>query len=290
MAFDMRNATGPLVVLFAAVALFTSRSRGCNAFAFPAPPPSWTHAIKHLISPLLRVTPLKEMANIQIPGPSHAEILAYEAMPSEYDQKNCNPLPSIILIHKFFGLNPSIVEKDLALFSALNCREIAPNTFQGEVTNFVTRAIWLALTTPQDRVNEDLDAVCAYIAKEKESVGFDHGNLAVMGFSYRGGKAIRYTSQRRRDAAMVVFYGSPLTDVDEMRRLRVPVCGAFGSKDAQFPRASIDGFWSSLDEVGVENNVRVYDGVGHMFWSDIEQVKRGHQPQSAAYEQCTSFL
>ncbi len=87
-----------------------------------------------------------------------------------------------------------------------------------------------------------------------------------------------------------MFYGSPLTDVDKLRRLRAPVCGTFGSEDAQFPRASIDGFWSSFDEAGVKNNVRVYDGFRHVFWSNMEQVKRGHQPQAAAYEQCTSFL
>ena len=36
--------------------------------------------------------------------------------------------------------------------------------------------------------------------------------------------------------------------------------------------------------------VHVYDGVGHAFWKDMEQIERGQQPQTDAYEQCVSFL
>lgn len=201
-------------------------------------------------------------------------------------------LPSIILIHEFFGLNPSIVEKAQGLADDLGCIVVAPDTFRGEVTEFIPKAIWLALSTPQQRVNDDLDAICSYLqgSNAKGGGSSDNGKLAIMGFCYGGGKAIRYTSQRRPGAATVVFYGSPLTEVEELRRLKAPVCGVYGSKDAQFPMALLDKFRTSLEEAGVKSDVRVYDGVGHAFWTDMGQVKRGEQPQTDAYEQCTTFL
>ena len=111
-----------------------------------------------------------------------------------------------------------------------------------------------------------------------------------MGFCYGGGKAIRYTTQCKQDAATVVFYGSPVTDVNELKKLKAPVCGVYGSNDAQFPKPLLDKFQLALDEANIVNGVRVYDGVGHAFWKDMEQIERGQQPQTDAYEQCISFL
>ena len=60
----------------------------------------------------------------------------------------------------------------------------------------------------------------------------------------------RYTTQARRDAATVVFYGAPVTDVAALRGLAAPVCGCYGKDDAQFPQFVVDGFRDALAEVG----------------------------------------
>lgn len=245
---------------------------------------SWSssaaHVLEHLVSPPLQITPLSDLTNTRIPGPDGVEILAYTARGGDAGEND----NVIILLHEFFGLNPSIVDKADMLAADLGCTVVAPDTFRGVVTDFIPRAIWLALSTPQERVNEDLDAVCLHLG-----VG-DSKKLAVVGFCYGGGKAIRYTTQRRPDAATVIYYGSPLTDVDELQKLNAPVCGIFGDRDAQFPAALLGRFRSSLDEAGVTNDVRVYEGAGHAFWTDVSQVRSGEQPQSDAYAQCTSFL
>jgi len=216
-----------------------------DAFAF-FPPPSLAHTLEHLFSPppSLKVTPLEELTNIRIPGSSNNEILAYKATPSD-KSKQYTTANSIILIHEFFGLNPSIIEKAQAL--SKGCTVIAPDTFRGEVTSFIPKAIWLAISTPQKRVNEDLNHVCAYLEKENGK----EGQLAVMGFCYGGGKAIRYTTQCNQDAATVVFYGSPVIDVNELKKLKAPVCGVYGKDDAQFPRALLDKFQIALDEANL---------------------------------------
>ena len=288
MMAPLRGST--LCMTMTAVLSSTRAVQSVGAFSFLSPQSSsWAssaaHVIEHLISPPLQVTPLQELANTCIPGPpgSNIDILAYKAMPSGSGNGNGEPLPSLILIHEFFGLNPSIVEKAQALTDDLGCIVVAPDTFRGDVTDFIPKAIWLALSTPQKRVNDDLDAVCSYL-------NVDSGKVAVMGFCYGGGKAMRYTSQRRPDAATVVFYGSPLTNVEELRRLRAPVCGVYGSRDAQFPLSMLDKFRESLKDAGVENEVRIYDGVGHAFWTNMDQIKSRQQPQRDAYELCTAFL
>ena len=255
---------------------------------------SLAHVIEHIIiSPPLQITPLSDLTNTCIPGPDGIDILAYTAT----NNNNGDGENAIILLHEFFGLNPSIVEKADLLAKELGCTVIAPDTFRGSVTDFVPKAIWLALSTSQDRVNDDLDAVCRYLGFHDDGIitsssKTDGANkkLAVVGFCYGGGKAIRFTTQRKPDAATVVFYGSPVTELNELKRLNAPVCGVFGDRDAQFPSSLLDTFQSSLDDAGVDNDVRVYEGVGHAFWKDVSQIESGDQPQADAYNQCTTFL
>lgn len=60
----------------------------------------------------------------------------------------------------------------------------------------------------QERVNDDLDSVVAWAGQQPD---VDISRLAVMGFCYGGGKAIRYSATRGNAAATVVFYGSPVS-------------------------------------------------------------------------------
>ncbi len=90
---------------------------------------------------------------------------------------------------------------------------VAPDTFRGAVTDFIPKAIWLALTTPTERVNDDLDAIVSYLDQagtqltlQSSSVKLkaDISKLAVTGFCYGGGRAIHYTTQPRTDAGTVI--------------------------------------------------------------------------------------
>jgi dienelactone hydrolase len=47
--------------------------------------------------------------------------------------------------------------------------------------------------------------------------------------------------------------------------------------------------WVAAGEAAVPHDVRVYDGVGHAFL-DLDQIRRGEQPQAAAWGQCVGFL
>jgi carboxymethylenebutenolidase len=163
---------------------------------------------------------------------------------------------------------------------------VAPDTFRGASSTFIPKCIWLAVSTPQDRVNQDLDDVFAHYSNMNTGT-----NVAVMGFCYGGGKAIRYTTQCRPTATTVVCYGSPVTDVESLARLEKPVCGIFGRDDMQFPMSLVEQFDAALEEAGVENSdVTVYDGVGHAFWSDMDEIKQKEQPQYDAYQRVVDFL
>lgn len=275
-----------------------------SSSSFSFLPPSVLHIVDHLLVPpdtfKKEFKALEDIANTRIPTDNgSAEILAYVAEPTKLQTSRTSKakLPLLILIHEFFGLSESIQQKADALADELQCRVVAPDTFRGVSTNFVPRAIWLALTTPQERVNRDLDAVVNF-HNAKDSGGDDDDSsrssstskCAVMGFCYGGGKAIRFAIQNRPEAATVIFYGKPVTEPSELKRLRAPVCAAYGRNDIQFPISVLEQFQQALQTADVEHDVQIYDDVGHAFWKDMEQIRCGDEPQLSAYRQCTGFL
>ena len=141
--------------------------------------------------------------------------------------------------------------------------------------------------TPQERVNRDLDAVLDWTA---EVAVADTSRVAVLGFCYGGGKALRYTTQARPDAATVVFYGTPLTDAAEVAALRAPVCAIFGGADLQIPQPTVDAFRRALEEARIENEVVTYPGAGHAFFSDVKQIEREEMPMIDAFRVTSTFL
>ena len=253
--------------------------------------PLWasaTHALHHVFEApgaRLNSAQLEELSNAAIPSSEAGrDVLAFVARPANPPAR---PLPILVMIHEFFGLSDSIASKAQLLADELDCFVVAPDTFRGITTSFIPQAIWLALTTPQARVNADLEDVITWAGKQS---GVDGKRVAVMGFCYGGGKAIRYTTEVRPTAATVIYYGSPLMDSQVLAKLRAPVCAVYGTQDAQFPQRTVDGFKAALEEADVEHEVVSYYGVGHAFWTDVAQIEDEQMPQIAAYRLTTNFL
>jgi hypothetical protein len=64
--------------------------------------------------------------------------------------------------------------------------------------------------------------------------------VGVAGFCYGGGAALRCAEAHAESVvAVACFYGAPLADAG---RLECPVFAVYGSRDAQFPPATVDAF------------------------------------------------
>eukprot|EP00310_Coccolithus_braarudii_P019954 CAMPEP_0183339312 /NCGR_PEP_ID=MMETSP0164_2-20130417/6280_1 /TAXON_ID=221442 /ORGANISM="Coccolithus pelagicus ssp braarudi, Strain PLY182g" /LENGTH=301 /DNA_ID=CAMNT_0025509281 /DNA_START=25 /DNA_END=930 /DNA_ORIENTATION=+ len=246
-------------------------------------------AALHLLhSPFLASrTPLDDLVNTRIPLDGTVQLLAHVARPKSAVAQPGQRLPLLLLIHEFFGLSTSIVEKAQLFADELGCVCVAVDTFRGVRTSLIPYAIWLALSTPQQRVDDDLEQWVRWAASQED---IDTRRIAVMGFCYGGGKAIRYAIGRRPTAATVVWYGEPVLETEALRKLRAPVCAVFGADDLQIPQARVDAFRDSLASAAIEHEVVSYFGAGHAFFSDVAQVKEEQMPQIAAWRLTTNFL
>ena len=222
---------------------------------------------------------LDAVTNTTIPATDGDSVAAFVAEPS-----GDGPFPAVIMLHEFWGLRESITSK-AELLAEEGYLVVAPDTYRGAVTYRLPRAIYLALSTPQARVDQDLDAVFTWLANRPD---VDADRIMVMGFCYGGGKALRYSLHNDEIAATGVFYGELMDDPAIVAGLPGPVLGIFGAEDQRPSPEDVAGFQMALEAAGVPHQITLYDGVGHAFVEDAAGIRSGGA-QGEAWTEFVAF-
>lgn len=223
---------------------------------------------------------VEQLTNTTIAGPEGQEIRAYVARPDRPGD-----YPGVVMIHEFYGLQPSIVEKAQALAQE-GYVVVAPDTYRGRSTGWVPRAIFLRVTLAMEQVVGDLDATFDWLADQPD---VDPARIVVMGFCYGGDAALQYSLAHPKPAGTGIFYGSLVTDPAELQRLPGPVLGIFGQEDASIPLSEVNAFQVALDAAGIPNQITIYPGVGHAFVTGMDAIRAGGAP-GAAWAEFLSWL
>ena len=224
---------------------------------------------------------IKTITNTSMTGLNGApDVRAYVAAP-----QGSGPFPAVIMIHEFYGLNQSIVGKAQGL-AEQGYLVVAPDTFRGSTTSWIPRAIYQVITTRPDQVNQDLDAVYAWI-KSQPTAAANH--TGIVGFCYGGRTSLTYSLHNDRLSATVIFYGSPITDPQVLRSLPGPVLGIFGGADSSIPVEEVHAFEAGLNQAGIPNEINIYTGQPHAFVKDMESIRSGGEQGQAWAEMLTFF-
>lgn len=235
------------------------------------------------IFPDQRVT---DFSNVTYPGPDGVTLHAYLAQPVAPAEPQ-NPGPAILLIHEFFGLNQDLIER-ADLLAEQGYTVLAVDAYRGKTTRQIARAIWLLLTTPQGRIDADIDAGYAYLS---QLPGVDPGRVGAVGFCFGGTQAMLLGRRNPELAANVIFYGRGLpADPIQLGSLGAtgPVLGIFGEKDASIPLQEVYAFEDALQQRGIFYRVSIYPGVGHAFVHAEDIATPG--PAQEAWNEMLVFL
>jgi carboxymethylenebutenolidase len=215
-----------------------------------------------------KVTP---MTNTVIPS-SAGEVKAFVVTPQATEK-----LPAVIMIHEFWGLKPEIVGKAEAL-AAEGYVVVAPDTFRGQTTSWLPKAIWQTLRTPKENINADLDAVFTWLAQQPN---VDPTRIMVMGFCYGGGTSLLYSLHNPNVAATGIFYGNVGVDAKDLAKLSGPVLGIFGAKDTSIPLEEVKMFEVGLNQANIANQITIYPDKGHAFVKSVEEIREDPVQQQA---------
>lgn len=230
----------------------------------------------------LGVSRLNALTNTIIPDGENADIQAYVALPNNEQE---GPFPVVIMVHEWWGLRSDLLGKADALAQD-GYIVIAPNVFGGSTTNWMPTAFWQVYSTPASQIDGDLDAVMSWIGKQADA---DDNRIAIMGFCFGGGTAMRYSVNEPNIRATAVFYGTPISDVAQLKKLNGPLLGVFGGADKMIPQSDVDAFATGLTDAGVSHEITVYPDMPHAFVKGMEEINQGGAQQKA-WNQLRTFL
>ncbi|MEX2501702.1 MAG: dienelactone hydrolase family protein [Trueperaceae bacterium] len=208
---------------------------------------------------------VRELSNDTVPGPA-GPIRVHRALPG-----GDGPHPGVVMMHEFWGLRSEVTDKADAI-AARGFHVIAPDTFRGVTVSWLPAAIANVVLSPPERIDADLSAVVDAMIHDPR---IDPQRIVVMGFCYGGRAALRYALSDDRLAGTAVFYGTPVVEAERLRKLSGPLLGVFGDEDRQIPTEQVRAFEAALQDAGVPHDVRIYDGVGHAFVSDLATIRAG---------------
>jgi carboxymethylenebutenolidase len=194
--------------------------------------------------------------------------------------------PVVIVIHEIFGLTDWVrgVADQLAEAGYI---AIAPDLLSGmgpkggRSTDFSGRdAAREAIgKLPPEQITADLNLV----ADEAKKLPAGNGKIAVAGFCWGGLQAFRFATNRPDLSAAFVFYGNPPEKKEDVARIKCPVYGFYGEKDARvnstIPRAK-----ELMKEAGKTYEPVVYDAAGHGFFRTGEEASASPEEKKAREE------
>ncbi|MGI0041280.1 MAG: dienelactone hydrolase family protein [Nitrosopumilaceae archaeon] len=167
--------------------------------------------------------------------------------------------PGVILIHEWWGLNDNIKEMAQNLASH-GYVVLAADLYASQVATTPDGARQLLTSFDTQKGISNLQSATEYIVKQ-----YGVEKLATIGWCFGGTQSLNYALSGNNLDATVLYYGQPVTDKDKLSVVHWPVLGIFGGQDTSIPVESVNKFESLLDELGIENEIYIYQGVGHTF-------------------------
>jgi carboxymethylenebutenolidase len=174
------------------------------------------------------------------------------------------PFPAVIVVHEWWGLNGQIrhVARRLAQEGYV---AVVPDLYHGKVAADPEQAHVLARGVEPEQAIGELEAAADWLRAEPR-VG--KSRIGVIGFCMGGGYALHFALSSTEPAAVVMFYGNPLTEDGRLSALRAPLQAHFGRIDEGIPTARVEAFRLALRKAGKSAEIHLYPGAGHAFMND----------------------
>jgi carboxymethylenebutenolidase len=175
------------------------------------------------------------------------------------------PHPGVVVLHESFGLNDDI-RRIATRFAQEGYAALAPDLYShGNRIVCLSRVLVDMVSGGVAREVSDIhDARAALAAREE----VDAERIAVAGFCQGGGFAL-IAGARPGFAAAAVNYGMVPSDRSALDGI-CPVVGSYGARDKVAGRNMAERLERHLDALGVPKDIKVYEGAGHSFFSEVD--------------------
>jgi carboxymethylenebutenolidase len=187
-----------------------------------------------------------------------SNLVGYLAMPQDATE----PLPGIIVIHEWWGLNDNIKAMTRRL-AGEGYVALAVDLYGGATADTPDAAQKLmaeSLAEP-DAARRNLSQAYDYLEKYALAP-----RIASIGWCLGGGWSLQAAMLHPNALdAMVMYYGQVITQRDRLAPLNVPVLGFFAAEDESIPVRDVQQFRATLLDLGKNAEVLIVPRVDHAF-------------------------
>ncbi|MBT8092384.1 MAG: dienelactone hydrolase family protein [Gammaproteobacteria bacterium] len=252
----------PIVALFFG-ALFLTGCGGDSGSApgsSEAPQPRPDGASVNASSPDARDADDRAVISENMPYAEVGDHLVYGYFVAPSDM--FEPLPAVIMIHDWWGLNDSIRAAADRLASR-GYIVLAIDLFEGETATTPAAARELMLTVVEDPESANQNILSAY---EFVSETAGAPAVAALGWRFGGTWALNSAVLLPGDLdASILYYAAVTSDEDKLRPINTPILGLFAAKDISIKTESVAAFESALQRLRKDYEIRIYDDVRQGF-------------------------
>ncbi len=254
-----------------------ARSRPAEVAREPSPTGAVSEAdFKALHTLRTDAPPPRKGQEVELPGGAKAYLSLPEGAKA--------PLPAILVIHEFWGLNEHIQHWADRL-AAEGYAALAVDLYGGKVAATREEAMGLVKAVDPARAQEVLKAAHTFL---QEDARVKAPRTASIGWCFGGGWSLRTAMAIPELDAAVIYYGNPVTDPQQLASIKAPVLGIFGTKDASIPPAKVAELRQALDEAGVRHRILEFEAE-HAF-ANPSGARYDERSASAAWQEVSSFL
>jgi carboxymethylenebutenolidase len=211
-------------------------------------------------SPAAEVDPTQDViADPRMPYTEAGDELVYGYFAAPADV--FEPLPAIIMIHEWWGLNDNVRAMADRL-AGEGYMVLAVDLYRGSTATTPEGARQLMLDVVEDPETAKANIEDAY--RFLETAGAPR--IASLGWCFGGGWSLT-AAQLLPDKldASVIYYGQVTADEDRLRPISAPILGLFAADDTGITVESVEAFRAALERLRKENEIHIYPGVGHAF-------------------------
>lgn len=196
------------------------------------------------------------------------------------------PLPALITIHEWWGLNENI--------EAMT-RRLAGEGYTVLALDLYGDAIATNAQTARDYMRGVMDNPGPaqdniFQAAEYLKAEFNAPAIGSIGWCFGGAWSLRTGLLLTSDLdALAIYYGQLLLAPEALDALDMPIIGFFGEDDQSIAVDDVENFESILNDLGKKADIHLYPGVGHAFANPSGQNYNADAAEDA-WEKTTAFF
>lgn len=231
-------------------------------------------------SPLVAIAP-----KVPVEGQSvaYGNNTGYLAAP----QNQTAPLPALIVIHEWWGLNDNIKAMTRRL-AGEGYVALAVDLYAGQVAEAPDKALQLmqaALQNPQI-LEANLRQAYQYLENQQQAP-----KIASIGWCFGGTWSLKTALlfPQELDATVIYYGGGIETNPEKLAPLQMPILGIFGELDKNPPPEKVREFEAALKSLNKSAEIYIYENANHAF-ANPSGTRYNAEAAEDAWEKTTAFL